>query len=318
VPSLRARLDRLRAVRISPRTYRSITALALVLLATIVVSGAAVRLTGSGLGCPTWPTCDKGSLVPQAATGDHAWIEFVNRLFTGAVSIAVALAVLGSRRLAERRRDLTLLSWGLVAGVVAQAVLGGIVVLVGVHPAAVAGHYLLSAVLVGAAVVLHHRAGQPIGPRRPAATPPLRRWSWAVVVLASLVLVSGTLVSGGGPNGGDEHATRFPFAVRSVTQVHTLFVWVLLITVLAVLERAQHGDASPRAAARGRFLIGAMVVQGGIGYLQYFTGIPAGLVGLHVLGSVVVWAAALRFHLGLTEPLPEADDAPAGDPVATV
>jgi cytochrome c oxidase assembly protein subunit 15 len=317
VPSLRARVTALRAARISPGTYRTITALALVLLAAIVVSGAAVRLTGSGMGCPTWPTCDKGSLVPQAATGDHAWIEFLNRTFTGAVSIAVALAVLGSRRLAERRRDLTLLSWGLVAGVVAQAVLGGIVVLVGVNPAAVAAHYLLSAVLVCAAVVLHHRAGQPTGPRRPTATPELRRWSWAVVVLASLVLVSGTLVTGSGPNGGDQHAARFPFAVRSVTQVHTLFVWVLLVTVLALLERISRGDAAPSAAARGRFLIAAMVVQGGIGYLQYFTGIPAGLVGLHVLGSVVVWAAAVRFHLGLTEPLPDATTAPAAGAVAT-
>jgi cytochrome c oxidase assembly protein subunit 15 len=316
VPTLRDRLRTLRDTRISPRTYRTITAVALVLLALIVVSGAAVRLTGSGMGCPTWPTCDKGSLAPRAATGDHAWIEFLNRTFTFAVSVAVALAVLGSRRLAERRRDLTWLSWGLVAGVVAQAVLGGIVVLVGVNPAAVAGHFLLSAVLVCTAVVLHHRAGQPLGPRRATATPGLRRWSWAVVVLASLVLVTGTVVTGSGPNGGDEHAVRFPFAVRSATQVHTLFVWVLLFTVLAVLQRVERGDAAEQAAARGRFLIGAMVVQGCIGYLQYFTGIPAGLVGLHVLGAVVVWAAAVRFHLGLTEPLP--DPLPSGAaPVAT-
>jgi cytochrome c oxidase assembly protein subunit 15 len=318
VPDVRARLTAVRRGRISPRTYRTITAVALVLLGTIVVSGAAVRLTGSGMGCPTWPTCESGSLVPRGATGDHGWIEFLNRTFTGAVSIAVALAVLGSRRLQARRRDLTLLSWGLVAGVVAQAVLGGIVVLLDVSPVAVAAHYLLSAVLVGTAVVLHHRAGLEPGPRRPAATPDLRRWSRGLLLVASLVLVTGTVVTGSGPHGGDQHAARLPFSVRSATQVHSSLVWLLLLTTLAVLHRVDRGDASPEAALRGRFLVGAMVVQGTIGYVQYFTGVPAGLVGLHVLGSVVVWAAVLRFHLGLTEPLVGSDPPTGADPVAAV
>jgi cytochrome c oxidase assembly protein subunit 15 len=140
VTALRARLHVLRTSSISPRTYRIITAAALVALAVIVVSGAAVRLTGSGMGCPTWPSCEDGSLVPRGATGGHGWIEFVNRTFTGAVSVAVALAVLGTRRLQHRRRDLTALSWGLVAGVFAQALLGGLVVILDVTPLAVAAH----------------------------------------------------------------------------------------------------------------------------------------------------------------------------------
>ena len=293
-----------------------ITAVALVALGAIVVSGAAVRLTGSGMGCPTWPTCEAGSIVPRGETGGHGWIEFLNRLFTGAVSIAVALAVLGSRRLRAKRPDLTLLSWGLVAGVFAQALLGGLVVLLDVTPVAVAAHYLLSSVLVGTAVLLHHRAGQPPGPRRPAATPELQRWTRGLVALASLVLITGTVVTGSGPHGGDKAADRLPFAVRSVVQIHTGAVWILLLTTIAVLQRVERGDATTEAASRGRLLIAVVVGQGAIGYLQYFTGVPEGLVGLHVLGSVLVWVAVLRFHLGLTEPLPADATRPGTDAVA--
>jgi cytochrome c oxidase assembly protein subunit 15 len=288
----------------TPRGYRIVTAAALVALVAIVVTGAAVRLTGSGMGCPTWPSCEDGSLVPRGATGGHGWIEFVNRTFTGAVSVAVALAVLGSRRLQQRRRDLTALSWGLVAGVLAQALLGGLVVVLHVTPLAVAAHYLLSAVLVGTAVVLHHRAGLPEGPRRPAATPAVLRLSTALTALAAVVLVTGTLVTGSGPHGGDEAADRLPFAVRSVVPFHGAAVWALLLLSMLLLHRAERGDVEPAAAVRGRLLIGAICLQGGIGYLQYFTGVPEGLVGLHVLGSVVVWVAVLHWHLGLHEGVP--------------
>jgi cytochrome c oxidase assembly protein subunit 15 len=305
VDRLRARLTSLRRAPLQPRTYQGITLAALVALGAIVVSGAAVRLTGSGMGCPTWPTCEDGSLVPRGATGGHGWIEFGNRTITGLVSVAVALAVLGSLRRDPRRQDLTRLSWGLVAGVFAQALLGGLVVFLHVAPIAVAGHYLLSAVLVATAVLLHHRAAQPDGPRVPAATPALVRWSQGLVALAAVVLVTGTLVTGSGPHGGDEAADRLPFAVTSVVPIHSVAVWALLFCTAAVLRLVEQGDASPGAAGRGRLLVGAIVAQGTLGYVQYFAGVPEGLVGLHVLGSVLVWAAVLRFHLGLREPLPE-------------
>jgi cytochrome c oxidase assembly protein subunit 15 len=321
VPAPRARLAALRISPISPRAYRIITVAALVALGAIVVTGAAVRLTGSGMGCPTWPSCETGSLVPRGETGDHGWIEFLNRTFTFGVSVFVALAVLGSRRLRERRRDLSRLSWGLVAGVVAQAVLGGIVVLVHVAPIAVAGHYLLSAVLVGTAVVLHHRAGLPEGHRRPTATPQVLRWSRALVALAAVVLVTGTLVTGAGPHGGDEAADRLPFPVRSIVPFHGAAVWALLILTLAVLHRAEKGDVDEAAQGRVRALIAVICLQGGIGYLQYFTGVPEGLVALHVLGSVLVWVAVLRLYLGFGEGVPDAlaDAAAAGsDPGVAV
>lgn len=305
MPAIRSATSRLPRSAISPRAYRVITLAALVALGAIVVSGAAVRLTGSGMGCPTWPTCEDGSLVPRGATGAHGWIEFLNRVFTGAVSLAVALAVLGSRRRQPFRRDLTLWSWGLVAGVFAQALLGGLVVFLHVTPVAVAGHYLLSAVLVWNAVVLHHKAGEPEGAvSRPRATPELLGWSRSLVGAAGIVLVSGTLVTGSGPHGGDEAADRLPFAVTTVARLHSLAVWALLAIVVVVLRRVSRGDAVCPAAARGNVLVALIVAQGTLGYFQYFTGVPEVLVGLHVLGSVLVWVAVLRFHLALTEPLP--------------
>jgi cytochrome c oxidase assembly protein subunit 15 len=301
---------------ITPRAYRIVTGVALVALGAIVVSGAAVRLTGSGMGCPTWPTCESGSLVPRGATGGHGWIEFVNRLFTGVVSVAVALAVLGSRRREPLRPDLTRLSWLLVAGVFAQALLGGLVVILDVTPIAVAGHYLLSAALVATAVLLHHRASEPLAARRPVATPALLRASRATLVLAGLVLFTGTIVTGSGPHSGDDAADRLPFTVHAVAPVHSVAVWALLALVLYVLHRAEQGDVAVAALGRGRILAGTILAQGALGYLQYFTGVPEGLVGLHVLGSVLVWVAALQFHLGLTEPIPE-PAGPAPVPVAT-
>ncbi|MFZ6004324.1 MAG: COX15/CtaA family protein [Actinomycetota bacterium] len=304
MPVIRSATSRSPRSAISPRAYRIITLTALVALGAIVVSGAAVRLTGSGMGCPTWPTCEDGSLVPRGATGGHGWIEFLNRVFTGAVSLAVALAVLGSRRRRPFRRDLTLWSWGLVAGVFAQALLGGLVVFLHVTPVAVAGHYLLSAVLVWNAVVLHHKAGEPDGVvSRPRATPELLRWSRALVGAAGVVLVSGTFVTGSGPHGGDEAADRLPFAVTTVARVHSLAVWVLLAIVVVVLRRVSRGDAAGPAVARGNVLVALIVAQGTLGYFQYFTGVPEVLVGLHVLGSVLVWVAVLRFHLALTAPI---------------
>lgn len=314
----RARLVRLWRGPIAPATYRTITAIALVALGAIVVSGAAVRLTGSGMGCPTWPTCEDGSLVPRGATGANGWIEFVNRTFTGAVSVAVALAVLGSRRRRPTRPDLTRWAWGLVAGVFAQALLGGLVVKLHVAPVSVAGHYLLSAVLLANAVVLHHKASEPEGLRRPRATPQLLRRSGTLVALAGVVLVTGTLVTGSGPHSGDEAADRLPFAVVTVARVHSLTVWAFLALVLLVLRQASRGDAAPDTVGRGRLLVGAIVGQGTLGYVQYAAGVPEVLVGAHVLGSVLVWVAALRFHLALTEPTPAEETAPRPTAVPAV
>ena len=249
---------------ISPARYRAITVAALVALIAIVVTGAAVRLTGSGLGCVDWPNCNDERLIDVSS--NHAAIEQVNRLFTGLVAVAVIGAVLGSLWRTPRRRDLTLLSLGLVAGVVGQVVLGGITVLVDLHPLAVQAHMLLSMVLVATAVVLVRRAGEPDGgARRATVSAPARRLAWALATATGVAIVTGTVVTGAGPHAGDEEARRFDVAIAAAARVHgiTVMVALALAVVLAVLvaRRGQRPGAPAdavvvavrrRAAGRGR------------------------------------------------------------------
>ncbi len=270
-------------------------------LGVIVVSGAAVRLTGSGLGCSTWPNCEPGSLVPHEESGPHGLIEFVNRLFTGVVSVSVALAVLGSLRRDPQRRDLTWWSWSLVAGVIAQIVLGGLTVIFELSPPFVMGHFLLSAVLVGCATVLHHRAGEvDKGHRRPVATDQIRLLSKVLIVASSIVLFTGTVVTGSGPHGGDEEVARLDFFVPDVARLHSIAVWILLAGTVWTYLLARKGGASPVVDRALQVLIGLVVAQGALGYTQYFTGVPVGLVAAHVLGSMLVWVATLRVLLVTT------------------
>lgn len=300
--------------RLSPERYRWITGAALAALCFIVLTGAAVRLTGSGLGCPTWPNCDPGSLAPKDATSFHAMVEFLNRLITGLVSVAVILAVAGSRFRQPRRRDLTVWSWTLVAGVVAQVVLGGITVLTHLSPPIVAGHYLLSAVLVGCAVVLHHRAGEPdAGVRRPTASAAIRQRLIGAVALIGAVLVTGTAVTGAGPHGGDADVERLDIAITDVARIHSVTAWVYLALVVAIWVRARR-EAATTVEARLREVIAVAVGQGAVGYLQYFTGIPEGLVLVHIAGSMLVLAATIRALLATSEIAPVLD--PSASPAA--
>lgn len=286
---------------IRPAIYRRITLFALVSLGVIVVSGAAVRLTDSGLGCPTWPNCEDGRLIARDETDLHTLIEQGNRLFTGVVSVAVVLAVLGSMLRVPRRRDLTVWSWSLVGGVAAQIVLGGLTVLFHLAPPLVMGHFLLSAVLVGCATVLHHRAGEDDDAvRTPAATVELRRLIQVVAVAAGTVLVTGTAVTGTGPHGGDEDVDRLPFHVADIARIHGVAVWVLVAGTVGALWLAHRGDANPRLVRALRVLVVVEVAQGAVGYTQYFAGVPEGLVAVHVLGSMMVWIAVVSVLLRTT------------------
>lgn len=297
---------------LSPAAYRRITAAALWSLVLIVVTGAGVRLTGSGLGCSSWPGCEPGQLTPHGATSWHPWIEFVNRLITGVVSVSVALAVLGSLRRTPRRRDLTLLSWGLVAGVVGQILLGAVVVILHLHPITVQGHFLLSAVLVGNAIVLHHRAGRPDAadgsgpaPAVALAGPAVTRLARAAVVLAGTVMLAGTIVTATGPHAGDEDVERLTWlSVRSAAMIHSVLTWAFLAVVVVLVLRMRRELVGAAGMERVSTLLTAIVLQGALGYTQYLTGVPELLVALHVLGSMLVWAATLRLHLTITEPIP--------------
>ncbi len=276
------------------------TFVALVLLCVIVVTGATVRLTGSGLGCPEWPNCDTGHLSPHGTTGYHGFVEFVNRVFTGLVSIVVIVAVLAALVRTPRRRDLTILSCGLVVGVLAQIVLGGLTVIYGLSPPWVMAHFLVSMALVANAVVLHHRAGID-GETRPAVSDATRSVARGLVAVCVLVLCTGTIVTGAGPHGGDEHVRRLAFSVSSVARVHGISVTIFLVTVLCTLWLLRRDGAPPSVRRNGNVLLAVLCSQATVGYVQYFSGVPVVLVAVHVLGAVSVWVATLYFVLNLVQ-----------------
>jgi len=303
-------------MRLSPGAYRRVTLVALVLLAAIIVSGGAVRVTGSGLGCPDWPTCADGRLAPQLfqQSAGHATIEYINRLVTGLVSVVVIVAVLGSLARTPRRRDLVWLSVSLVGGVLGQIVLGGITVLTDLHPVAVQSHFLLSLVIVTCAVTLHWRAGRDPGPPAPPAASVVRTLSRLTLALLVPAIVAGTVLTGTGPHGGDPEAQRFAFDPRRVAQVHGVAVEVFTAALLVTLAVAWRRGAGPAVLRRGSVAVAVAAAQTGLGYTQYLTGVPALLVGLHIFGATAVWIAVLRWHLGLAEMTPAATRDPASGP----
>lgn len=280
------------------------TGSALVALVVIVITGAAVRLTESGLGCSDWPTCEENQLVADLEI--HAMVEFVNRVITGFVSLAVIAAVLASWKRVPRRRDLLWLSWGLVAGVIGQIVLGAFVVLSHLNPKLVLGHFLLSMVLIANAVVLHARAGyDPVPSTRPG-----RWYRWPITGLTIAAIFFGTLVTGAGPHSGShdgESIERLDLHVPSVARLHGGTVIALVVTVIATLWWLQRNHAPAAEIWRGRLVLVSLIVQAGIGYVQYFTGVPVLLVGFHIAGATLTWILVLWFHLDLS---PEPDELP--------
>lgn len=297
--------------QLSPQSYYRLTRTTIWPLAFIIVSGAAVRLTGSGLGCRDWPTCTSDSVV--APWHYHAWVEFGNRLVTGLVTVAVVLAVLGAVVRVRRRRDLTALSLGLVVALVAEIILGGVTVLSGLQPVWVMIDMLLAIVLLIDAVVLHHRAGMeddpdqlrpgrtvPRGPARSLVSPEQKLLSRLLIVSFSLVAVLGTIVTSTGPNGGNPAAPRFPFELRYVAQLHGASADVFVLFTLATVWSLLKSGAPREVVRRGEILLAACVFQGLVGYTQYFLDVPPALVGLHVAGLVVIVVSLMRFHLSLT------------------
>lgn len=272
----------------------------LTLQAGLVVTGGAVRVTGSGLGCPTWPECTPGSYtpVPHQAEGQlHAWIEFGNRLLTFAL-VAVALAVL-IHVLYKGRRDLRLLAIGQVLGILGQGVLGGITVLTDLHPLPVAGHLLLSIVLIAGAASLYSRR-EYSAVARTNLEPLTQRISQLHIALTFVVIILGTLVTGSGPHAGDEKARRFGFDIRTVAWLHADVVIALLGLTAAFYILVRSDKELVRRI--GVFSIVALA-QGAIGYIQYFTGIPEILVAAHLLGATLVWIAAWRIRITVTKTL---------------
>lgn len=297
-------------LRISPRAYRQVTLVAAIVLALIIVTGAAVRLTGSGLGCPEWPNCTKGHLTAGASADFHQKVEFANRVVTGLVSLGVIVAVLGSLIRRPRRKDLVWLSLGLVIGVIAQALLGALVVAELLAPPFVMGHFLLSVVLLGDAIVLYHRAGISDDTRSHPALEPTTMWLGRLLVLAaSVVLVTGTVVTGAGPHSGDAgdnaklKATRLDLAVPDVARIHGTSVMVFLGLTLVALWVVSRQPGTRRVMQRMSLLLVLIVAQGALGYTQYFNGVPPLLVGFHVAGATAVFSATMAVLLSMYEPI---------------
>ena len=268
----------------------------LFLQSALVVTGGAVRLTGSGLGCPTWPECTPGSYTPvpfQAEGQLHAWIEFGNRLLTFALLLSALIAVIYILR--TGRKDLRSLAAVQVLGILGQGVLGGITVLTDLHPLPVAGHLLLSMFLIAGATSIYSRRHEPRF-KVAAPTKTLALISQLHIVVAFVVLILGTLVTGSGPHAGDEKTQRFGFDIRSVAILHADAVIFLVGLTIALLVAASVTQSTKKAIY---IFFAVTLAQGAIGYTQYFTGIPEILVAAHLAGATIFWIAAWRIRLSV-------------------
>lgn len=277
------------------------TTVAWIFSIVIVFTGGVVRVTGSGLGCPTWPACDATSLAPTAELGINGLIEFSNRVFTGVIIVAVAWVIISARLQRPRVRSLTRLAWSQFWLVVVNAVAGGLSVLTGLNPWVVALHFMMAIALLTTTTLTWHRARGQGSAVRPAILPSRIRWlAWVLASLTLVLIVAGTLVSGSGPHSGAASALdRMGFDWTSVTIVHgCLGGAVLVLACILFVLLLRTNDA---AIARSRVVVFIVVVlaQGVIGVVQALNGLPDLLVALHLLGAALVWAGALRVLLDI-------------------
>ncbi|MEU9922857.1 COX15/CtaA family protein [Streptomyces griseoluteus] len=283
-----------------PRTVRRAALAALVMSVVIVVTGGAVRLTGSGLGCPTWPTCTDDSLTTTRAMGVHGVIEFGNRMLTYVLCAAVGWAIVAARSRKPWRRDLTRLGWAQFWVVMGNAVLGGIVVLVGLNPYTVAAHFLLSTALITVATVMWQRTREGDTEPRPLVGGAVRQLVWFLVAAAVLLIAAGTVVTGAGPHAGDSsEVARIPLDWEMIAKLHAVLAWIVVTLAFALWFVLKAVDAPKGPLSRTRDLFLILLAQGVIGYVQYFTHLPEALVALHMLGSCLMWIATLRVLLSL-------------------
>jgi cytochrome c oxidase assembly protein subunit 15 len=277
----------------------------------IVLTGGLVRVTGSGLGCPTWPECVDGSLVPVEGQAEafHKWIEFGNRLLTFVLGILAIAAIVGALRMRARwraegavpRRPILVLAAIPLLGTLAQAILGGVTVLAGLHPLIVGAHFLLSMLIIAGCVVLVHRAAEPGDePLVRLVRPEIRALSLVLVATCAAVLVLGTLVTGAGPHSGDSDVDhRLPFDVRTIAWLHADVVLLFIGLIVAMWLALRLTDGPAKARSWSHALMALAIVQGIVGYTQWFAGVPWALVATHMLLACLVWVATLKNHLSL-------------------
>ncbi len=292
----------------SPATVSRVALADVVANAAIVVTGGAVRLTGSGLGCPTWPRCTGGSLTPTRELAVHGEIEFTNRMLTFVLTVVVVATVVAVFR--SPRRDLRLLAVLSFLGIPAQALLGGMTVLTGLNPWLVAAHFLLSMVLVAVATFLWLRSREP-GVGQPLLSGPFLLLTRLVAVVTAAVLLVGTVVTGSGPHSGDPKAGRTGLDPQEVSQLHADLVFLLIGLTGALLLALYATDTPDRVRRATRTLLVVELAQGLIGFVQYFTKLPIALVLVHMLGAVLITAFTARLLWSVRGPASEVplDDA---------
>jgi len=269
----------------------------------LVVTGGAVRLTGSGLGCPTWPRCTDRSFRPHGALDLHQAIEFGNRMLTFVlVAIAVTTFVVAWR---TGRRDLRTMALIVALGIPAQAVIGGITVLTDLNPWVVSFHLLCSLAIIGVAVRLLLSVESPLPP---ATRGPVVALAWAVFASAWAVLYVGTVVTGSGPHAGDVDTERNGLSPLQVSQLHADLVFLFVGLTLGLFFTLLATGAGPAARTAVLALLGVEVAQSTIGFVQYFTDLPEILVGFHMLGAALISAcvtwALLRVRRPVAAPAP--------------
>ncbi|MFI5547695.1 heme A synthase [Streptomyces sp. NPDC051815] len=286
----------------SPRTVQRAALAALVMSVVIVVTGGAVRLTGSGLGCDTWPKCTDDSLFVTQEQGFHGAIEFGNRMLTYVLSAAVGWVIVAARSAEPWRRSVTKLGWVQFFIVLANAVLGGITVLTGLNPYSVAGHFLLATLLITVTTLTWQRIREGDGAPKPRVPGPVRKLSWALLATTFVLIAAGTVVTGSGPHAGDSsEIKRMPFDWDTTAHVHAVAAWLVCALAVAMWLVLRVVDAPSDTRARARDLLVVLLAQGAIGYVQYATQVPEALVAAHMLGSCLVWIAVLRLALSLRE-----------------
>jgi cytochrome c oxidase assembly protein subunit 15 len=291
------------SLRIGPRPFLRLCQVTLAVVVLNIVTGAAVRLSDSGLGCPDWPNCSQHHLTPVLSL--HPVIEFGNRVVVFLLVVACAVTVIAAFLRRPARRDLRWLSGGLILGVIGEAVLGAIVVYSKLNPYVVATHFMVGMALLAVAVVLTLRASHGGGRGVVVVSTTARRLSRLVVGLVVLVLAAGAATTGTGPHAGGKGAKRIPLGLEDMTRIHAEIVIATVVAVLVLLWVLWRSDAPASVQNAGRVVVMVMIAQGVIGYTQFFTHLPPVLVGVHVLGASLVWAAVLWFHHQMSVHAPE-------------
>jgi cytochrome c oxidase assembly protein subunit 15 len=288
-------------------TVRRLALVSLVANIGIVATGGLVRLTNSGLGCPTWPRCESGDFVPAKALSWHGAIEFGNRMLTGVVLAAAVAVFVAAVRLRPPNRQIRGWAWVTLLGIPAQIVMGGLVTLSKLNPWVVAPHFLLSMLLIAASTVLWWRTRTLHAPGAPGSTrtasPPIPRlvqlMGAAIWGVTYLVFTVGTAVTGSGPHAGNATAVRLPFRPAAISQLHADLVMLLVGLAVSLAVYVSAVGASGLVRRTTRLLVAALGFQAAVGFAQYFSGLPVGLVELHVAGAAVVAAAVTAVVLAL-------------------